>query len=399
MMLQSTRPLVWVVIPAAGQGQRFGGTLPKQYAPLDQSTVLEHSVSGFLDLSWVAGIIVALAESDTHFDKLALALHPKIHRVMGGATRAESVWQSLSYLTNISPESWILVHDAARPGLTKADIIRLYTTLQAHPVGGLLGVPLNDTLKKVEPNLSISQTLPRTALWQAQTPQMFRLALLKQALQQQRESNIALSDEASAIEALGLSPQMVLGTTQNLKITYATDLALLRQSLASPKEAVMRIGHGYDIHRFMESELIQPSLMLGGIEVPYHQVLAAHSDGDVVIHALCDALLGAAGLGDIGQHFPDTDPQYYQQASDFFLIRVMEQLTALNYKVGNVDITIIAQAPKMSPYLAAMRENLAQLMQLAATQINLKATTHEHLDAIGQGQGLAVHAVAIIDAS
>ena len=290
------------------------------------------------------------------------------------------------------PDDWVLVHDAARPCLSVDDLDRLLTELAEDAVGGLLAVPVSDTLKQADRAGRVAATVDRSQLWRALTPQMFRLGLLREALREALARGQIVTDEAAAMEAAGFTPQLIEGRADNLKITRPEDLALAEFYLTRGRSSTMRIGHGFDVHAFGPGEWVT----LGGVRIPHTHGLIAHSDGDVLLHALCDALLGAAGLGDIGQHFPDNRAEFRNIDSRILLRQVVLLLREQRLAVGNVDTTIVAQAPRMASYISAMRENIAVDLQVSPGQVNVKATTTERLGYIGRGEGIAVHAVAML---
>lgn len=381
----------WAIVVAAGQGSRMGGDVPKQYRLLGGIPVLEYALRPLLTAPDIAGIVVVLAADDTRWSQCHDAQHPLIQTTQGGATRAESVLAGLQQLQPwAAPQDWVLVHDAARPLLAAADLAHLRAELATHPVGGLLGAPVADTLKQVAANGAVLGSVPRAGLWRALTPQLFRYAPLQAALLAAQAHGLVLTDEASALEAVGQTPQMVRGNPMNLKLTQPEDWPLVQRLMESG--ARMRIGHGYDAHRFAPGR----RLVLGGVEIPHEQGMAAHSDGDVAIHALCDALLGAAALGDIGQHFPDRDPTYADIDSRVLLRRVVQLLAVQHLRVVNADLTLIAQAPRLAPHVPAMRAHLAQDLGVAATQVNVKATTTEGMGFAGRREGIAAHAVVLL---
>ena len=220
-------PKCWVVVPAAGSGQRMGAAQPKQYLPIDNATVIEHTISKLLTVDAIAGVLVVLAADDVQFSALSIASHPKVSTTIGGAERSETVLLALNYLQQkIEPNDWVLVHDAARPCITKGAIEQLIKTLSNHPVGGLLAVPVSDTLKKVGTERTVKQTVDRQELWQAQTPQMFRYEMLRESLQLALNNGSAVTDEASALEMSGYQPIVVKGQRDNIKITHSEDLPL-----------------------------------------------------------------------------------------------------------------------------------------------------------------------------
>ncbi|MCL4119398.1 UNVERIFIED_CONTAM: hypothetical protein GTU68_010974 [Idotea baltica] len=372
----------------------MGDTKPKQYITLGKKTVLEYTLDCFLDHPSLKKIVVALAAADTYWHTLPCSENSHIDTVRGGDTRAFSVLYGLQHLLCLGAKEndWVLVHDAVRPNLSKKDINNLLSTLAADKVGGFLASPSINTLKRVTSALRVEETMNRSVIWNAYTPQMFRLGLLYQALTYALNLNLYVTDESSAIERIGFSPKIVLGRTDNIKITVPEDLQLLASLWAHTSKLYMRIGHGYDVHALGAGN----SITLGGVSIPHNQSLLAHSDGDVLLHAIIDALLGAAGLGDIGYHFPDTEEQYENINSRFLLHKTLFLLTNKGWKVGNIDSTIIAQTPKLMTYIPSMKEHIAHDLQIDITQINIKATTTETLGFAGRKEGIAAHSVALL---
>lgn len=385
----------WAIVPAAGAGRRMGSAIPKQYLPLAGQSVIAHTLDTLLHHPRLAGVVVAISADDEWWPEIAAGrvTDKPLLVVTGGVERSHSVLNGLDALSERAhPDDWVLVHDAARPCLCVADLERLLTELADDPVGGLLAVPVRDTLKRADAAGRVAVTVDRSSLWHALTPQMFRLGLLRDALRKALTRGLMVTDEAAAMEAAGFTPRLIEGRADNLKITRPEDLALAEFYLTRGQDRKMRIGHGFDVHAFGPGEFIT----LGGVRIPHTQGLIAHSDGDVLLHALCDALLGAAGLGDIGQHFPDSSAEFRNIDSRILLRRVVWLLQERRLTVGNVDATIIAQAPRMAPHIAAMRECLAADLNVALDQVNVKATTTEWLGYVGRGEGIAVHAVALL---
>ena len=407
-------PRVWAVVPAAGRGSRFDPSNlngPKQYAPLAGATVLEWSLAALRAEPRVAGIVVAVASDDGRWPEIsALLKDPKVFTAIGGASRQESVLNGLKALEpRATADDWVLVHDAARPCLTGADLAALIefvlqedarrmapAALPFH--GAVLSSPLVDTVRRQRGG--VVETVDREGLWRALTPQVFRLAQLRRALDDAAGAALMVTDEAQAMERLGWPAHMVPGSMFNIKVTTPKDLevagSILRDGARAASTAgrgTMRIGHGVDVHAFGEGDHV----VLGGVSIPYAKGVVAHSDGDVVIHALCDAVLGALGLGDIGQHFPDSDPRYRGANSRVFLREVTARMHAAGLELVNADITVLAEAPRIGKYRAAMAENLAADLGVDAQRINVKATTTEKLGFIGRGEGLAANATVLLD--
>jgi 2-C-methyl-D-erythritol 4-phosphate cytidylyltransferase/2-C-methyl-D-erythritol 2,4-cyclodiphosphate synthase len=395
---------VWAIVPAAGRGARFESALvqaPKQYAPLLGATVLEWSLAALLRESRVESIVVALAADDTHWPAVAASLsHRKLQTALGGASRQETVMNGLKALEGqAGAEDWILVHDAARPCLTSADLSALLDAVElpaddANAVdGAVLASPIVDTVKRERSGVAVD-TVDREGLWRALTPQVFGYARLRRALEEVVQSGIAVTDEAQAMQRQGFSARLVRGSPFNIKVTTAEDLALAEAVLNSTENSRMRIGQGFDVHAFGAGDHV----VLGGVRIDHSQGVVAHSDGDVVIHALCDALLGALAAGDIGRHFPDSDPRYRGADSRVFLREVTARMRAAGLTLVNADITVLAEAPRVAKHAQAMAENLAADLRVASQHINIKATTTERLGFIGRGEGLAASAVVLLDA-
>jgi 2-C-methyl-D-erythritol 4-phosphate cytidylyltransferase/2-C-methyl-D-erythritol 2,4-cyclodiphosphate synthase len=402
----------WLVMPAAGSGSRFGTARPKQYAPLAGRTVIEWALAPFLADSRCLGIVVALAAADTDWAEVSTRLTatrgaapvgsaPPVASAAGGAQRSRSVRSGLAALEGRAQESdWVLVHDAARPCLSGEDLERLLAELAAHPVGGLLAAAAPDTLKRAQASpgtgAEVTETIERQGLYRALTPQMFRYGQLCAALDAAHATGRLPTDEAQALEWLGERPQLVAGLATNLKVTTAEDLllasAVLRARRYAARDGSMRIGSGIDIHAFGPGD----SIMLGGVRIPHSGGVVAHSDGDVVLHALCDALLGAAGLGDIGQHFSDSDPQWRGADSRRFVTTVLAMLRERGLAVANADLTVLAQSPRIGPYREAMCRQIAALLGVDAARVNIKATTTEGLGFLGRTEGIAAQAVVLL---
>jgi 2-C-methyl-D-erythritol 4-phosphate cytidylyltransferase / 2-C-methyl-D-erythritol 2,4-cyclodiphosphate synthase len=408
---------LWAIVPAAGRGERFASSetrnLPKQYTQLLGSSVLEWSLRALLTEPRIHAIVVVLAADDGHWPQVAAKLNePKLLITTGGAQRQDSVMNGLDFLSSrAAADDWILVHDAARPCLSCRDIGALADALQyksgdsASAVNGaVLAAPIVDTVKRELPGGV--ETVDRAGLWRAFTPQVFAFAPLRRALQDAARAGVAVTDEAQAMERIGIRASLVSGSPFNIKVTRAEDLivaaGILKMAAAELKMGAaelktgestqMRVGQGMDVHAFGEGDHV----VLGGVRIAHSQGVVAHSDGDVVIHALCDALLGAMGDGDIGQHFPDTDPRYRGADSRVFLRVVAQRMKAAGLKLVNADITVLAEAPRIAVHRSAMAANLAADLDATAAVINIKATTTERLGFIGRKEGLAALASVLL---
>jgi len=401
---------LWAIVPAAGRGERFASSethnLPKQYTPLLGSSVLEWSLRALLAEPRIHAIVVVLAAGDSHWPQVAAKLNsPKLLTTIGGAQRQDSVMNGLDFLSSrAAADDWILVHDAARPCLSSRDIGALADELEnksgdsASAVNGaVLAAPIVDTVKRELP--SGVETVDRAGLWRALTPQVFAFAPLRRALQDAARAGVAVTDEAQAMERIGIRASLVSGSPFNIKVTRVADLSvaadILKMAagvLKTGESSQMRVGQGMDVHAFGEGDHV----VLGGVRIAHSQGVVAHSDGDVVIHALCDALLGAMGDGDIGQHFPDTDPRYRGADSRVFLRAVAQRMKAAGLQLVNADITVLAEAPRIAVHRNAMAANLAADLSAAAAVINIKATTTERLGFIGRKEGLAALASVLL---
>ena len=383
---------LFALIPAAGIGARMGGALPKQYLTIAGKPVLYHAMNTLCTHAAIERVFVVLHPGDEHFRRHDwTGLAERFDTLYcGGETRAASVYNGLLAVEDaIAADDWVLVHDAVRPCLGKDALARLIADLSGEQSGGLLALPVADTLKCADDTGYALATQPRVGLWQAQTPQMFRYGLLVEALRGLGAAHA--TDEAGAVELLGVRPKLVLGDARNLKVTYPQDLELARTILNS-LETMMRIGQGYDAHRLLAGR----RLVIGGVTIPHETGLDGHSDADVLLHAVCDALLGAAGLGDIGRHFPDTDARYSGVDSRELLRATARLLLEHGWRVANLDTTIIAQAPRMAPHIAAMVANIASDLQVSESTVSVKAKTTERMGFVGKGEGMAAQAVALI---
>ena len=401
---------VWAVVPAAGRGERFAAPAaatpaasaagaaaagaPKQYAALLGATVIEWSIRRLLAETRIHGVVVVIADDDRIWPAIAARLaDPRLQYAIGGANRQTSVINGLRHLeAQAAADDWVLVHDAARPCVTPAELHALFAALDAGASGAVLAAPVVDTVKR-ERDGRIAATVERAGLWRALTPQVFGYAALRAALEAAAAAGVAVTDESQAMERAGSAAVLVPGSPFNLKLTRREDLGTAARILKS-EAGTMRIGQGFDAHAFGSGDHV----VLGGVRIPYPRGVVAHSDGDVLIHALCDALLGALGEGDIGQHFPDTDPAHRGADSRLFLREVAQRMRAAGFALVNADLTVLAQAPRIAPHRGAMAANLGADLGVPCERINIKATTTERLGFIGRGEGLAAQAAVLLDA-
>jgi len=383
-----------VIIPAAGTGSRMNSDRPKQFLDLAGQPVLVHTLRAFLDspLVHVLALPVSRAATATVHrlidDHFCQAEAERIIITRGGATRQESVRAGLQALP---PEvDLVLVHDAARP-LVSPDLIDDCIAEIRNTGAAIAALPVHDTVKQVDSRGVIRKTVNRDDLVRAQTPQGARRDLLEQAFARAEKDGFSGTDEAALLERIGVAVTIVTGAETNLKITRPGDLQIAR--LLMEQKKMQRIGHGFDAHRLVEGR----PLILGGETIDHSLGLLGHSDADVVCHALIDAILGALALGDIGRHFPDSDERYKGADS----LRLLEQTRVMAAKKGwrltNGDLTVICQRPRLAPYLEAMRDNLARACRVESSALNIKATTTEKMGYPGRGEGIAAHAVVLME--
>jgi 2-C-methyl-D-erythritol 4-phosphate cytidylyltransferase/2-C-methyl-D-erythritol 2,4-cyclodiphosphate synthase len=372
---------VTALIVAAGKGERLGGAVPKQYRLLGGKPVLRWAVESLISHPAVRAARVVIGDGQEALAKASLDGLDVGALVAGGPARADSVRAGLSAIDGDA----VLVHDAARPFCPAAVIDRLLASLEFYE-GSAPVLPVGDTLARVGDTLEAP--VDRTGLFRIQTPQAFRLDDLKAAYE--AWSGPAPTDETTVVRAAGMKVAAVEGDPALEKLTLAADFDRAEQWLAGSLSP--RTGMGFDVHAFAGDGPV----MLGGVEVPHSRGLAGHSDADVVLHAITDALLGAAGLGDIGEHFPPSDPRWKGAESSLFLTHALELLRSRGAIVDHVDCTIIGEAPKVGPHREAMRRRIAEIAGLRTDQVSIKATTTEGLGFTGRREGIAAQAVASI---
>lgn len=368
---------VAAVIVAAGASRRMG--FDKLSYPLCGGTVLEYSARAFDAHPMIDEIILVTGENTAAAKAAAKSCAKPVQLVPGGATRVQSVCAGLAAVHS----DYVAIHDAARPFVSPQVIAgaleAAYETGAAAPA-----VPVKDTIKRAE-NAVVTETPPREALFAVQTPQCFRTALYREVLSGGVPDDA--TDDCSLFERAGLPVRLTQGDYANYKITTREDLPAQKKG-----GNAMRIGHGYDVHRLVTGR----ALILGGVTIPCEKGLLGHSDADVLTHAVMDALLGAAALGDIGGLFPDTDPAYAGADSTGLLREVRRVLAQNGWAVENLDATVLCQAPKLAPHIAAMRENLAAALEMPFADVSVKATTEEKLGFTGSGEGIAAHCVCLL---
>ncbi len=396
-------PRTTALIVAAGRAVRFGADLPKQYLTLAGETLLGRSARAFLDHPAVDTVRVVRQPDHDDLYRAAVAGLDLAPPIDGGATRQESCRRGLAALAD-QPPDLVLIHDAARPLVDAATIDRVVAALDRTP-GAIAAIPVVDTLKRGSDGTSRG-TVDRRDLWQAQTPQGFHYAPLCAAHARAAAEGAEATDDAAVAELAGLTVALVLGSPDNLKITTADDLSRAHRLLAmptpdaaaaSPPAPEVRVGTGFDVHRFGPGAAV----WLCGVAVPHDQGLVGHSDADVGLHALTDAILGALAAGDIGQHFPPSDPRWRGCDSAVFLRHAAGMVRARGGRIAHADVTLICERPKIGPHRAAMQTRLAGLLDLSPDRVSVKATTTERLGFTGRGEGIAAQAAAtlVIDAA
>jgi len=377
---------VAALIVAAGRGTRAGPGGPKQYRLLGGIPVLRRTLAAFAahrDVDYVLAIIHP--DDQTAYEAACADLPKLLPYCLGGHTRQASVAFGLEALAAQMPDH-VLIHDGARP-LVSADIIsRSIAALQNHQ-GALVALPVADTLRRAADNIA-GETVLRDGLWRSQTPQSFHYRTILDA--HRRASGDNMTDDVAVAVAAGVSVTMIEGNEANLKITKAEDLQHAEQLLTSRSET--RTGAGYDVHRFGQGDHV----WLCGVQIPHSHGLIGHSDADVGLHALTDAILGALAMGDIGQHFPPSDPQWKGAASDRFLAHAATLARKAGATILHVDVTLICERPKIGPHREAMRARIAEILGLSADRVSVKATTTEGLGFTGREEGLAAQALATL---
>lgn len=377
------------LIAAGGTGTRMGADINKLMMPLNGKPVLARTIMVFDEIPRIRHITVVLHPDLIETVRESLpewGIRTSVSLVEGGATRQESVYKGLRSLPGDT--SLVAIHDGARP-LISPDIIERTFEEAGKMSAAAAGIRVKDTLKIVAEG-AIEGTVDRTNLWQVQTPQTFRYDLILNAHREAQDKGWTCTDDASLIERTGGTVTMVEGSALNVKITTPEDMHLAQKLLAETMS--VKTGTGYDAHRLVEDR----KLILGGVDIPYERGLLGHSDADVLTHAIMDALLGAAGLGDIGQWFPDSDPVYEGARSLDLLKKVGAAISEAGYTISHIDGTVIAQAPKVAGHIPQMRANIAGVLGLIEGSVNIKATTTEGMGFTGRGEGIAVQAAATL---
>lgn len=370
---------VSAIIVAGGRGARVGGGRPKQLLDIGGRSMLQWSVSAFDAHPGVSEIVVVMPRDLT--ESVSFDQQKPGEIVFGGERRQDSV--AAGFAASDDAADIVLVHDAARPFVSGELITRVIDAAAAHGAA-LPARQAHDTVKRAPAaGAAVVETIPRDTIWLAQTPQGFRRGVLADAIA--KAGGAEATDEAMLAERAGYPVHIVEGDEQNVKITTKEDLERARAK-------AFRVGTGYDLHRLVDGR----RLVLAGVEIPFEKGPLGHSDGDVVSHALCDALFGAAALGDIGRHFPDRDPQWKDAAGLDLLARSVEIVQGAGWRVTSADVTVLLEKPKLSPAIDAIRARLAPVLGVNLEAVSIKAKTNEGVDAVGRGEAIAAHAVAVL---
>ena len=369
---------IFAVILCGGSGTRMGAPVNKTLLPVDGEKAVVKCLRAFLAETDGCVLVVKEGEQEA-FEAAVSEAGLSVHAVVaGGADRQASALCGLKALPQDCEMA--LIHDGARPFIRREDIRAVIRSVKEKG-SGVMAVKARDTIKEADAEGKVIRTLDRDVLYHMQTPQGF---YVKDMLLAHENAKARYTDDAALMEAAGFPVHLVQGHYDNQKLTSPDDLPV--------QNLLPRIGHGYDVHRLCEGR----ALIIGGVKIPHEMGLLGHSDADVALHALTDALLGAAGLPDIGHLFPDNDPAYKGISSLLLLEKAMERIREKGFEVGNADVTVVAQAPKMAPHLAKMQENTARAMGVSVDRINYKATTTEHLGFEGEKKGISAHAVALL---
>ncbi len=367
--------MICALIPAAGSGSRTKLNENKIFFRIDNETIIEKTVNCFLEHKRVDGVAVICAEKDE--ERLKELLGEKVQYIRGGSTRGESV---LNGLKAIEDEfDTVLVHDGARPFITEEIIDRVIDNIKEGQ-GAIAGVKVTDTIKLTDENAVVISTPQREKLWAAQTPQGF---LTKELISAYEKAGTGMTDDGAVFEFAGFSVKMVEGAYSNKKITTEDDVKMPERCF---------VGIGYDVHALCEGR----PLIIGGVNIPYDRGLKGHSDADVLLHSIMDALLGASGLGDIGRHFPDTDEKYKGIDSMLLFRHVIALLKENGFSVGNISAIVVAQKPKLKPYIEEMNKNIALNAGIEVSRVNVAATTTERLGFEGREEGISAQATVTL---
>ncbi len=378
------------LIVAAGRGSRLGGEIPKQYLPIAGQALLRYSLDTLVNHPSIDAVRLVIHPDDRKLYDQAIAGYALAEPVAGGATRQQSVLNGLESLASQAPDR-VLIHDGARPFLDRGTVDRVLAALDKVP-GAIAALPVADTVKRASGDHAITHTIDRQGLWRAQTPQGFRFADILKA--HQAQAGRELTDDAAVAEQSGLKVAVVEGSEDNFKVTTREDLARAERRLVggAASDYEYRTGNGFDVHAFEPGD----GVWLCGVKVPFTAKLKGHSDADVALHALTDAILGAIGAGDIGQHFPPSDPQWKGANSAQFIKHAADIVMQRGGMITHLDVTVICERPKLGPHRDSMTAKLAEILGIAPHRVSVKATTTENLGFTGRGEGIAAIASATV---
>ena len=370
---------VYAIIPSAGSGTRFSSNAPKQYFKINNETIIEKTLKHFVRLKEIEKIIIPVSSEDTYILDLEIIKNERIQVISGGATRAESVLEGLKL---ISSDSLVIVHDVVRPFVSPDMILNLINNFNHEKEDALIyGIPVYEALKKINlETLSVKSSVDRNEFYLAQTPQICLTDFLRDSIESCLKDDFIPGDESEAIERAGGEIRFLPGERSNIKITVSEDI---------PEE---RIGNGFDSHRFEEGD----GLMIGGFKVPCGLSFAAHSDGDIVLHAIIDSMLGSLGLGDIGVHFPNTE-EWKNASGEKLYTLTDEMIKEKGYSIKQVDIIVILEEPKLTPHRDEIIKSIAEITGLSEANIGLKAKTSEKMGFIGKNEGAACLVVTTLN--
>jgi 2-C-methyl-D-erythritol 4-phosphate cytidylyltransferase / 2-C-methyl-D-erythritol 2,4-cyclodiphosphate synthase len=383
------------IIPAGGAGKRLGSSVAKQYLLLDGTPVILRTLQIFQLAQIIDEIVLVVPGDDVIsvrkqlIEKYSLS---KVNAVVaGGNQRQDSVRNGLAAIAGNCDV--VVIHDGVRPFVTCEMIDQVVVAAKSEGAASI-GVKVKDTIKQTTDNDLVAVTVPRDNLWLTQTPQAFSFDVLQKAFAAAMRDNFYGTDDASLVERIGVRVKIIGGSYENIKITTPDDLIIAEAFIRNKTGAHMNIrnGFGYDSHRFAAGR----KLIIGGVEIAFDLGLQGHSDADVLIHAICDALLGAAGCGDIGRHFPDSDQAYKNISSIILLGRVKKIIQEKGFLINNIDATVVMEKPKLAPYAAAMVTNIARTLEISEAVVNIKAKTNEGMGFIGRNEGVAVFAATSV---
>lgn len=381
-----------LLIPAAGNGTRMGTDTPKQYCTINDTKILRHSINKFINIKGLQSVSIVINTTDQNdYSDAVQGLNIKPH-IIGSNTRKNSIYNGLKSFVNIKDEEIILIHDAARPLVHETDIQNLLATMQNNKLNNkaaTLATPVRDTLHRE------NETIDRDNLWAIQTPQAFQFGALMAAHELFKDDD-NFTDDAGLMRAAGHKVEIVPAKHPNIKITTPDDMMIVKALMTQNTATETRTASGYDVHAFETNIDSDRKFIIGGIEINHKPALTGHSDADVVLHAITDALLGTINAGDIGTHFPPSDNQWKDADSAQFLQAASDMLNAKGGKITFIDVTIMAEAPKIGPHRSAIQQRIAEILDISSNRISIKATTTEKLGFTGREEGIACTALATI---